>query len=94
MDASLTETERRAYVAWLHSPSVYSEVEEETILAFKISRQLGTIPSRTLRVLRGVPGQDEALVRKIQAFVESEPTLTFVPYEDRRRVTVAHPLGD
>lgn len=88
MDASLTETEWRAYIAWLHSPSVYSDVEEETILAFKISRKLGTIPSRTLRVLRGTPGQDPELVRQIDAFVEAEPNLSFIPYEDRRRITV------
>jgi len=88
MDASLTDTERRAYVAWLHSPSVYSEVEEETILAFKISRHLGTIPSRTLRVLRGTPGQDPELVEQIEAYVASESTLEFIPYEGRRRVAV------
>jgi hypothetical protein len=88
MDASLTDTERRAYVAWLHSPSVYSEVEEETILAFKISRLLSTIPSRTLRVLRGVPGQDPQLVEQIEAYVASESTLEFVPHEERRRITV------
>jgi hypothetical protein len=89
LDTSLDEHERRAYISWLHSPSVVSEDEVESILAFKIARRLGTIPSRTLRVLRGVPGQDPVVVHKVEAFVAGEPSLAFVPNGDRRRITLA-----
>jgi len=88
MDASLSELERRLYVSWLHSPSVFSDDPTETILAFKISRILSYPGSRVLKALRGQPGLDEELVRRVEAFVAADPTLRFVQEGERRRIVL------
>jgi hypothetical protein len=88
VDCELTDSERRRYDAWLHSPSVYSQFPEETILAYKIARLLHTIPSKTLRALRGGEPQDAALSSRIEAFVQAEPGISFKGETPRRRVVM------
>lgn len=87
MDCTLTDSERPLYRVWLHSPSVFGS-ETETILAFKIARDLGAIPSRVLKALRAQPGVDPALLAQVEAFVEREPSLEFVRDGDTRTIAV------
>ncbi len=88
MDSELNEDEQRRYDAWLHSPSVWSESPEETILAYKIARVLHTIPSKTLRALRGGEEGNHELIRKVEAFVQNEPGLCFRGEAPNRRVAL------
>ena len=92
MDCTLTENERPLYRVWLHSPSVFG-TETETILAFKIARDMGAIPSRVLRVLRGVPGVDPTLEKEVIAFVEQEPTLAWVEGDGVRTISMVRGQG-
>jgi hypothetical protein len=62
--------------------------ETETILAFKIARDMGAIPSRVLRVLRGVPGVDPTLEKEVIAFVEHEPSLAWVEGDGARTISM------
>ena len=89
MDCSLSADEERRFAAWLHSPSVFGPDRNELILAWKISRRCGTVPSRTLRALRGVDGVDPELRARLERFVEQEPGLTFVQDPPVRRVALA-----
>jgi hypothetical protein len=89
MDCALTPSQRRSYVAWLHSPSVFSSDPSETILAFKIAAATGCVASRVLRALRGESGLDPALVARVEAFVAADASLDFVIDEDGiRRITL------
>ncbi len=72
---------------WLHSPSVFGS-EAETILAFKIGREVGGIPSRVLKALRGQPEVDPDLMARVEAFVARDENLYFVEDAERRRVEV------
>ncbi len=72
---------------WLHSPSVFGS-EAETILALKIGREVGGIPSRVLKALRGQPEVDPDLMARVEAFVARDENLYFVDDGDRRRVEV------
>ena len=89
MDCTLSADEERRYVAWLHSPSVHGPDRNELILAWKIARQTRAVPSRALKALRGVDGADPELVRRLEAYVEAEPGLTFVGEPPQRRAALA-----
>lgn len=92
MDCTLTESEKPLYRVWLHSPSVFG-TEVETILAFKIAREMGAIPSRVLKALRAQPGVDAGLLRDVEAYVEREPTLVFVESGETRTISIVdHPV--
>ncbi len=86
MDCSLTAEEKNRYDAWLHSPSVFSSDPIEMILAFKIARALHLPPTKTLKVLRGMEGQNEEFVRRVEVFVINEPTLVFAQEPPERRI--------
>ncbi len=90
MDCELTESERRNYLAWLHSPSVFSPDPNETILAFKIAAATGCVASKVLKALRAQPGLDPDLVARVEAFVSADPTLEFTTDETgTRRIRLA-----
>ncbi len=86
MDTSLDLQQQRRFDAWMHSPSVFGPDRGELVLAFKIAQQHNAVPSRVLKVLRGVAGQDPQLVATIEQFVALEPTLGFVGEPPVRRV--------
>ncbi len=88
MDTSLDIQQQRRFDAWLHSPSVFGPDRDELVLAFKIAHQHNAVPSRVLKVLRGVDGQDPPLVATIEQFIALEPTLGFVGEPPARRVCV------
>lgn len=77
MDCSLSSSVKRQYEAWMHSPSVFSSIPSETILAFKISRELHLPPSKVLKALRGVTDLDPALLQAVERYVKENPTLDF-----------------
>ena len=89
MDLTLSEHEQRIYEVWMHSPSVFSSNPAETILAFKIAKQVQHPASRVLKALRGQPGLDEGLVRDVEAFVENEPNLIFVDDGPQRVIALS-----
>jgi len=60
----------------------------ETILAYKISKEIQLPGSKVLKALRGEPGVPEDLVRAVEVFVENDPTLTFAYDGDTRRITL------
>ena len=86
MDSSLTPQQQRRFEAWLHSPSVFGPDRLELILAFKIAHIFKAVPSKALKVLRGVDGQSPQLVSLLEDFVRDEPTLVFVGEPPLRRV--------
>ncbi len=86
MDSSLTPQQQRRFEAWLHSPSVFGPDRLELILAFKIAHTFKAVPSKALKVLRGVDGQSPQLVSLLEDFVRDEPTLVFVGEPPLRRV--------
>jgi hypothetical protein len=86
MDTSLDIQQQRRFDAWLHSPSVFGPDRDELVLAFKIAQQHSAVPSKVLKVLRGVVGQDPQLVATIEQFVALEPALGFVGEAPLRRV--------
>ena len=88
MDCCLSENERSLYRVWLHSPSVFGN-PTETILAFKIAREIQGIPSRVLKALRGQAGVDPELVAQVEAFVAADRSLVFVEDEGLRRIALA-----
>lgn len=88
MDCSLDENERALYRVWLHSPSVFG-TEVETILAFKIAREIQGIPSRVLKALRGEAGVDPGLLAQVEAFVAADDTLVLIQDAGRRRIALA-----
>ena len=69
MDYDFSESDERRYIAWLYSPTVFSDTPGETILAYKISKIFHMSPSGTLRALRGIPGQNPDIVQKVEEFV-------------------------
>lgn len=77
MDDSLSKVEKLLYRVWLHSPSV-SGSRIETILAYKIAKEIHGIPSRVLKALRAQPGVDAELLRRVEGFVANDESLTFV----------------
>ena len=77
MDCSLSEIDKPLYRVWLHSPSVFG-TETETILAYKIAKEIQGIPSRVLKALRAQPGVDPDLRRRVEEFVENDDSLTFI----------------
>jgi len=87
MDLFLDRQEYANYRVWLHSPSVHGS-ETETILAYKIGHEINGIPSRILRILRGVPGQDPDLMKRVEDFVERDGNLFFVGEGEGRTVDV------
>ncbi len=87
MDCTLSENEKPLYRAWLHSPSVFGSATE-TILAFKIARDLGAIPSRVLKALRAQAGVDTALLAQVEEFVERDPSLAFVQDGSARTISI------
>lgn len=86
MDAFLDETEKRGYVAWVHSPSVHSSDPVETILAYKMSKLLDLPGSRVLKALRRRPGVDPEIVRRVEDFVRNDSTLAFADEGETRRL--------
>lgn len=86
MDTLLDLQQQRRFDAWLHSPSVFGPDRDELVLAFKIAHQLSAVPSKALKVLRGVDGQDPQLVASIEQFVAQEPSLGFVGESPQRRI--------
>jgi hypothetical protein len=86
MDASLSRQQQMRFDAWLCSPSVFGPDRVELVLAYKIAHHLHAVPSRALKVLRGVPGQDPELVARIERFVLSEPGLVFSGEAPQRRI--------
>jgi len=88
MDASLSAEEKRMYDVWMHSPSVHGTDPIETILAYKIAKRIQVPASRTLKALRGLPGLDPQVVRRVEAFVEGEPSLRFEPHGEGRRIVL------
>ena len=89
MDCSLNEIDRPLYRVWLHSPSVFGD-ETETILAYKIAKEIQAIPSRVLKALRGLPGVDPSLQRRVDDFVESDDSLTYAEGDTVRRIVLAN----
>ena len=89
MDCSLTENEVPLYRVWLHSPSVFGS-ETETILAFKIAREMGAIPSRVLKALRAQAGVDPDLLKQVETFVQGDANLMFVDGENRRTIALVN----
>jgi hypothetical protein len=87
VDLQLSDIDYKNYRVWLHSPSVFGS-ETETILAFKIGREINAIPSRVLKALRGQPEVDPDLMARVEAFVARDENLYFVEDGDRRRVEV------
>jgi hypothetical protein len=86
MDATLDAHERSLYAGWIHSPSVASKDPVETVLAFKIGRELTYPGSRVLKALRGQSGLDPELVRRVEAFVAGQSNLEFEWQGDVRRI--------
>lgn len=89
MDSSLTLLEKRRFDAWLHSPSVFGPDRVELILAFKIAHKLNAVPSKALKALRGIEGQNPDLVTLLEDYVSREPSLAFVGEAPQRRVSLA-----
>ena len=92
MDCTLTENEKPLYRVWLHSPSVFG-TEAETILAFKIARDLNAVPSRVLKALRAQPGVDPVLLAEVEEFVERDESLAFEANGDARTIKVVESPG-
>ena len=88
MDCSLSEIDEPLYRVWLHSPSVFG-TETETILAYKIAKEIQGIPSRVLKALRALPGVDPNLRRRVEEFVENDESLTFVEGDKMRGIALA-----
>ncbi len=88
MDDTLLGHAARLFEVWRYSPSVYSSDRTELVLAFKIARLLHLPGSKVLKALRGVPGPTEEMVRRVELFVESDPTLVYVQDGDRRRIAL------
>jgi hypothetical protein len=88
MDSSLTALQQRRFDAWLHSPTVFGPDRVELILAFKIAHHLHAVPSKALKVLRGIDGQNPELVALLEDYVAGEPSLTFVGEAPQRRVSL------
>jgi hypothetical protein len=88
VDCSLNEIDRPLYRVWLHSPSVFGG-ETETILAYKIAKEIHAIPSRVLKALRGLPEVDPALQRRVDDFVENDDSLTYAEGDTARRIALA-----
>lgn len=86
MDSELTQQQKRRFDAWLHSPSVFGPDPVELILAFKIAHHFNAVPSKALKVLRGIPGQDPALVEQLEAYVAGESSLLFSGEPPQRRI--------
>lgn len=89
MDSSLTPQQQRRFDAWMHSPSVFGPDRTELILAFKIAHEFNAVPSKALKVLRGIEGQSPELVSLLEDFVANEPSLTFVGEPPLRRIALA-----
>ena len=87
MDCLLSDIDKPLYRVWLHSPSVFG-TETETILAYKIAKEVQGIPSLVLKALRAVPGVDPDLLRRVEDFVESDETLTFVEGGSARTIAL------
>ncbi len=88
MDCTLSSSEKRQYDAWMHSPTVFSTIPSETILAFKISRLLHQPPSKTLKALRGVAELDSALREAVESYVMKTPSLAFEQSPPKRLITL------
>jgi hypothetical protein len=88
MDSSLTAQEKIRFDAWLHSPSVFGPDRVELILAYKIARKFNAVPSKALKVLRGVEGQSPELVALLENYVADEPGLCFTGEPPQRRVAL------
>ncbi len=88
MDSSLTPLQKCRFDAWLHSPSVFGPDRVELILAFKIAHKFNAVPSKALKVLRGIEGQNPDLISLLEDYVSQEPTLTFVGEAPQRRVAL------
>lgn len=84
-----TEAEQRRYIAWLYSPSVFSDIPSETILAYKISRLVKINPTSTLRILRGVPDQNPEWVKIIEEFVANNSSVKFINESPARLIVLA-----
>ena len=88
MDCSLTPSQKARYEVWMHSPSVFTSHPTETILAFKISLELGCSPSEVLKALRNKPVRDGRVPPMVEEFVANDPTLTFDDEGQARRIVM------
>jgi len=93
MDASLTAQEKRMYDVWMHSPTVSSSDPLETILAYKISKLIQLPASKTLKALRGLPGLDPEVTRRVEAFVAEDPSLRFEAGGEHRRIVLVESVS-
>lgn len=88
MDCELSASEKRQYDAWMHSPSVFSSILEETILAFKIARILHQPPSKTLKALRGIAEVDTTMREDVESYVNDNPALGFENSPPKRLIVL------
>ena len=88
MNCILSDSERRRYLAWLHSPSVPAAGEEETVIAFKIAMDLHLPPTKVFKALRGIDGVSEEMVDKVEAYISEITNLSFVQMPDYQRISI------
>jgi len=88
MDCSLTPAQEARYDVWMHSPSVFTSHPTETILAFKISLELGCSPSEVLKALRNKPVRDERVPPLVEELVANDPSLGFDHEGPARRIVL------
>lgn len=88
LDCVFTETEEHRYIAWLYSPSVFTDTPSETMLAYKISKLLKINPTSTLRILRGMPDQNPDWVAIIENFVAANASVSFTGKPPKRLIVL------